>query len=106
MIDRMRWLAALLLIAGAVRADTIARSSYGCDRGIVEVGDLTAIVRTRCGEPTRAEHHDAQIARAGGYVTSSIDVWTYDRGPRKLVAILTFVDGTLRTIQLDGYGTP
>ena len=102
----MRWILCALLLATAARADTIARSSYGCDHGIVEVGDLTAMVRNRCGEPTRAEHHDAQIARDGGYVTSSIDVWTYDHGPRKLVAILTFVDGTLRTIQLDGYGTP
>ncbi len=97
---------ALLLVATVARADTIARSSYGCDRGIVELGDLTAIVRNRCGEPTRAEHHDVAIATDGGYVRSSLDVWTSDHGPRKFLVILSFVDGTLRTIQLDGYGTP
>jgi hypothetical protein len=97
---------ALLLGATAARADSIDRSSYGCERGIVQVGDLAAIVRNRCGEPTRADHHDTEIARDGVYVRSTIDVWTYDHGPRKLVVVLTFIDGALRRIELDGYGTP
>jgi hypothetical protein len=102
----MRALLALLLLAAAAHADTIARSSYGCDRGIVELGDLTAVVRDHCGEPTRAEHRDVSIAGRAGYARSTIDVWTYDHGPRKFVVILTFVDGMLRRIELDGYGTP
>ena len=33
-----------------------------------------------------------------------IDEWTYDFGPRRFIQILTFVDGTLETVEADGRG--
>jgi hypothetical protein len=83
-----------------------AQDSMRCPRGTIELGATTDDVRARCGEPTTSRHEELPVWLEGVVARTVIDTWTYDRGPNQLTRILTFVDGTLRTIELGDYGKP
>lgn len=93
-----------------------------CETGrVVSSGDTTADVLSKCGEPTLQEsrrecpkaRHDkshADKARAERHKSFreldcvTVDIWTYDFGPRRLVQRLIFRNQRLDAIQTQGYG--
>lgn len=88
-----------------------------CETGrVVSSGDTTADVLTRCGEPTQQESRRdcpkprASKSRAGRQRSFhetdcvTVDTWTYDFGPRRLVQALIFKNNRLEAIQTHGYG--
>lgn len=92
-------------------------SALSCSSRIVDVGDPASRVRTLCGEPTqisaRTESRTSHVAaggRRGRYgesvtVTTEVELWVYDRGPRRFVQEITIANGRVRSISARGYGT-
>jgi hypothetical protein len=86
-------------------------SALDCGARLVLPGDTAAYVRSVCGEPasivTRTESRtvfDASRGTAGvsgrsRTETVTIEVWTYDFGPSRLMQALTFESGVLRSIE-------
>jgi hypothetical protein len=107
-------LGALLLVAlGKVgTADTLRCSS---DQ-IVSSGDTTAAVLAKCGEPTqRTKSRECRKPHPGSPQAEgqqaflakdcvTVDVWTYNFGPYRLVHMLTFKNGLLTDMRTKGYG--
>jgi hypothetical protein len=83
--------------------------SLTCPRGIVSLGESTAQVHIKCGEPTiwdqrieDSSHRDDE----GRWFHSSItiDEWTYDFGSNRLIQTLIFKNGDLIKVTSGGYG--
>jgi hypothetical protein len=88
-----------------------------CGNRLVDRGDSAARVQRLCGEPTQVTRRLVERERAvhrrgpGGVVISErvtvtveVQEWVYDRGPRRLVRVLTFEDGELVALATGGYG--
>jgi hypothetical protein len=75
-----------------------AASSYGlrCGTALVSVGDSTAEVIAKCGEPEEAE------VVLG--VFDTIERWTYNFGSTKFIRYLRFVNDRLTAIRTGQYG--
>lgn len=65
---------ALGIAAGASSPGAIAADTYACGHRVVSVGDSTAALRSRCGEPDRI----VQLVNVYGAGTGQR--WEYDRG--------------------------
>ena len=103
----------LVALSNLGHADTMRCGDTG---PVVSSGDTTADVLTKCGAPTQREKRQecrephAGNPRASGqrpsHVTDciTVDMWTYNFGPRRLVHKLIFKSGRLTAIQTHGYG--
>jgi hypothetical protein len=65
--------------------------SMQCGDAMVFIGDPKLEVQTKCGEPSAREERG--------------DVWIYNFGPTEFVYYLTFTDGIVERIQVDGHGS-
>jgi len=101
---------AALLWAGAATAD-----SFRCGTKLMSDGDSTDKVEALCGPPTSIQRR--QILQSpvyynngrryyGSYGVSEITVetWTYNLGPSKLMRRLRFEDGLLVDVETLGHG--
>jgi hypothetical protein len=87
----------MMLMPGAgVRADDGMR----CGQWLITVGRHEYEVAIKCGPPTAADRYET--SRRGRSIT--VDLWTYDRGPRDFIRTLRFEDGVLRDVDVGGYG--
>ena len=90
-----------------------------CGDKLVMVGDSMAAVRAYCGRPAAIQHSvkvSATTDRVGGRRVSQsrtvgaavpVETWTYNRGPKKLLVTIRFVDGSVVAIKtLSEYGYP
>ena len=103
----------LVVLSTLSHADTMRCGETG---PIVSSGDTTAAVRTKCGEPTHREKRQecrespTGSPRAGGQGLFqgidciTVEMWTYNFGPRRLVQQLIFKSGRLTAIHTHGYG--
>lgn len=112
-ISKVSFLAALCLIPAVhARADTMR-----CGNKLVMVGDSMAAVRAYCGRPAVIQHSvkvSATTDRVGGREVSQshtvgaavpVETWTYNRGPKKLLVTIRFVDGSVVAVKtLSEYG--
>lgn len=98
-------------------------SSWRCGTDIVKVGDSSAQVLLKCGEPTYAEEAasiksgtfrseqfepDERFTLKEGTYTETkqkVEHWYYDRGSHDFIYVLTFIGGRLVNIKTAGYGT-
>jgi len=78
-------------------------------------GDSAYEVLQKCGEPAlrdgRALSRSVAVRVAPGVVEEevregSLEVWSYDFGPRSFVRFLVLLDGTLLRVETGGYGYP
>lgn len=106
-------LAALALLAtDHARADTMR-----CGNKLILVGDSMAAVRAYCGRPAAIQHSlmvNTTTERVGGREVSQshtagaavpVETWTYNRGPRKFLMTVRFVDGSVVSVKtLSQYG--
>ena len=108
---------ALLLIslsfAGPAQAENLR-----CGNKLVSPGQTRLEVRAKCGEPgdivqstlvRSAEYAGRDGLRRAFYsveesVVVSVEDWTYNLGPHRLMCRLRFVNGVLETVQTMGYG--
>ena len=81
----------------------------GCGDRIVSLGESQGVVYLKCGEPAwKATRDEDLIERISDErvrkSTVTIDEWTYNFGPDRLVRILTFTNGTITDVRTGGYG--
>jgi hypothetical protein len=112
-------LTSLLALSACLLVTALASpaSALSCNRRLVLEGDPASQVRALCGEPTqiarRTESRTRYVSargRGGGVgeaitVTTEIEVWTYDFGPRRFIEEITIENGVVRSIRAGGYGT-
>ena len=88
-----------------------------CGNKLIVVGDAMSAVRAYCGRPAQVQHSvevSATTNRVGDRGVSQshttgaavpVQTWTYNRGPRKLLMSVRFVDGrVVATATLHEYG--
>jgi hypothetical protein len=106
--------ALLLLFALSTLAGSAASADdgMGCEGGIVSVGDSRLDLLGKCGEPTHVESRQAQrtewvgdrIQGAARTVTITVETWTYDLGPGRLVQYARLEAGKVIDVRSGGYG--
>jgi uncharacterized protein DUF2845 len=114
-------LAGLALALGY--AGDAAADGMRCGDRLVNTGDSTYDVKSRCGPPqdatrrveTRTERRRVRVPCGRGEARCDrvqevstdvlIDEWTYDFGPQRFIHYLTFVDGRLYRVGTGSYGT-
>ena len=95
-----------LAFSGAVAAD-----SMRCGSKLMTDGDPQDKVAAYCGQPASIERHE--ILRGYGYHNNipihssyevSVELWTYNFGPNKLMYRLRFEDGLLVDVDTLSHG--
>lgn len=102
MMKRSLLISALLLsLASVAVAD-----NFRCPNGeIVSTGDNQSIVAMKCDPPTYKNSRTESVAGyKGATILVSVEEWTYNEGPHRLVHILTFRNGLLDSVQTAGFG--
>jgi hypothetical protein len=126
--SKQRFLQFVTLETGRVLS--VGRGSYGyaleppkkpprglglarCDQLAFHLGDSTFDVLSRCGEPALREEKqvtssaygpDGAGPAVGGSAGTTLEVWTYDLGPRSFIRHLELEGGPLVRIETGGYG--
>lgn len=97
-----------LLILGLVLglASVAAADNFRCPNGeIVSTGDRLSIVAMKCDPPTyKNTRTESEAGHRGATILVSVEEWTYNEGPNRLVHILTFKNGILDSVQTAGFG--
>jgi hypothetical protein len=86
-----------------------------CGTRLVVEGDLAIDVRAKCGEPTDITRKSVlkpaiiwlngrPVQVGNGLLDVSVEIWTYDLGPLKLMRQLRIEDGKVVQIDTLGYG--
>jgi hypothetical protein len=84
-----------------------------CGQLAFHLGDSTFDVLSRCGEPALREEKQVTSSASGpdgagpvvgGSAGATLEVWTYNLGPRSFIRHLEFDDGILVRIETGGYG--
>lgn len=91
----------LLSLASVAIAD-----NFRCPNGeIVSTGDRQSIVAMKCDPPSyKSTRTESEAGYKGATILVSIEEWTYNEGPNRLVHILTFRNGLLDSVQTAGFG--
>jgi hypothetical protein len=103
-------LLALFVALGAPAAR--AADGMSCQRGIVSVGDSRLDLLGKCGSPTftevrqdqRSEWVGDRVQGAARTITITVETWTYDRGPARLVQYAKIAEGRVVNVRTGGYG--
>jgi len=72
-----------------------ADAGIRCGSKLIEVGDFSAYVRERCGEPESRQVISGSI----GSDSPIVEQWVYDFGSRQPLRILTIVGGRVTRIE-------
>ncbi len=72
-----------------------AMAGIRCGTKLIDVGDFSAYVLERCGEPKSRQ----VISGATGADSPVVEQWVYDFGTSQPLRVLTFVGGRLTRIE-------
>lgn len=94
----------LLLLLGLV-CDAGA-DNFRCPNGaIVSTGDTMAQVYVECDPPSfKNVRTESEAGYRGATILITVEEWTYNEGPHRLMHMLTFRNGVLDRVQTLGYG--
>jgi hypothetical protein len=106
-------IAAAALLAGI--SMPVSAWAMRCGTRLVVEGDLAIDVRSKCGEPTDITRKSVlkpaiiwlngrPVQVGSGLLDVSVEIWTYDLGPLKLMRQLRIEDGKVVQIDTLGYG--
>jgi len=99
----MRHAGSLAMLIALLLFALQAEASMRCEHGIAKRGDRTFEVERLCGEPDLREPLELTVAGDGTVITS-VERWYYNHGPRRLVRMVDFRDGSVLRFQSGGYG--
>ena len=113
----MRPLTSSLLLAAVVFLPVRSEAAtLRCGNQLASDGASPSEVRSRCGEPTAkdsrqevvhertATRNEEGASRTERTVVKTIDEWTYDFGPHRLIQVAVFENGRLIDVRSGGYG--
>lgn len=89
-----KWPAACLLAASLYMPGAVF-AGIRCGSKLINVGDFSAYVLERCGEPTSRQIISGSI----GADSPVIEQWVYNFGRRQPLRVLTFSGGRLQRIE-------
>jgi len=94
---------ALLLVAFPA---TLLADAFRCPNGaLVNPGQSISEVALHCDAPTsKVTRTESQAGPNGTILVRTVEEWTYNEGPRRLVHVLVFRDGVLAEVETLGYG--
>jgi hypothetical protein len=98
----------LFLAVLMVPCPTIPAATLDCSGGIISEGDSRTDLLIKCGEPDAKESHQEELTeRLDGtkhksYIT--VEEWTYNFGPTRLMRIVTMKNGKVAFIRAGNYG--
>lgn len=90
--------------AGQPAAPHQADDGLQCGARLVNRGDTKPGVLSKCGRPTFQDQRTEVRLQGNTLVTVTIDVWTYNLGPRSFPRTLTFENGRLVEIWASSHG--
>jgi hypothetical protein len=102
---RLPILFGLGLVLGAAGAASAA-DTLRCGSALISVGMVASQVAAKCGEPQTKHVEDVpvRVRRANGTTAAGgvthVERWTYEREYGQFPALLTFEQGTLKSIEL------
>lgn len=101
----------MALSLAAAAAGPAAADSFRCGSKLLTDGDPTDKVAALCGEPTSVERREIlrpyYFRRGYPFHTTyevTVEYWTYNFGPNKLMRRLRFEDGLLVDVETLGHG--
>jgi hypothetical protein len=113
----MRALLATLVLSFLVSPVTGDAATLRCGTELASEGASKADVLLKCGEPlakeTRTEAVEDKVKQKGQDTTTTttertvyktIEEWTYNFGPRRLMQVVVFENGKLVEVRSGGYG--
>lgn len=99
---------------------TGSADSFRCGGKLINTGDRTIDVISKCGPPDwKDEHIEKRLERVyndpyhrdqdyrepvAAVVEVRVEEWYYNSGPHRFIRILRFENGTLVSIETGGYG--
>ncbi len=83
------------LLAASLSISGVAFAGIRCGSKLINVGDFSAYVLERCGEPLSRQIVSGSV----GADSPVIEQWVYDFGRRQPLRVLTFVGGRLQRIE-------
>jgi hypothetical protein len=105
--------AIVLLCLCSVNAPVLAEN-LRCGSDIVSKGDSALLLRQRCGAPTQIDRYENKSAvqrydrLSNSYITEQLadpyEIWTYNFGPRRLIARVKIGGGVVKSIVTGGRG--
>jgi hypothetical protein len=95
-MKKIMWFAAIILCISPTCSFADAVDSFRCNSKLVQIGDSKLHVANSCGDP---DGKDSNRGRWG-----DIDEWTYNRGPRDFIYVLTFKSNQLTAIDAGSRG--
>jgi len=102
---------AALLAAAPALADTLR-----CGSRLVTEGDSAASVRKKCGEPVNIETQSLvrgpyvwqdnryRYVAPGSEIEYKVELWTFNFGPKRLMARVRLEAGLVTEVKMLGYG--
>ena len=117
-LPRRALVAAAVLAAAMLAADAVAAQAMRCGTSLVTRGDTQLELLADCGEPDAIERLPALLVPGatifGGQVYASpyasplvpvsVELWTYNFGPRRLMRRVRLESGSVTEIVTLGYG--
>ncbi|RKH61159.1 DUF2845 domain-containing protein [Corallococcus aberystwythensis] len=117
----MRTLPFALVVACLALPSLVHASALRCDNKLVSEGASKADALAKCGEPvtkeTRTEYvtnkskvstgrtrEDREEASTEVTTSTTVEEWTYNFGPHRLMQVATFRDGRLVDVRSGSYG--
>lgn len=91
----------IVLVAGFVTVFPV--HAFRCGTALVQEGDRKYDVLEKCGEPDFRDSHAGAFLPGVGPIDIT-ETWYYNRGSSRLLRILTFHRGSLRSIETGGPG--
>lgn len=95
----------LALSAWALLASPAAAENFRCGQYIASPDMTVEELLRKCGKPTRKTSEIVDVYAhnaAGGRTrtgTSTIEKWTYDRGPQSFAMVVTIEDGAITSME-------
>src|SRR3569832_1220929 len=111
----MRTVAIIGMAIGLVVCCAVRAVVLRCGTRMIGTGDTRTMVREFCGEPADIATrtilqrpnfllHGRTLFLNDGYVEVPVEVWTYNLGPNRLMRRISFIDGSVDSIETLGYG--
>lgn len=96
----------LLALCVLVTGTPASADTFRCPNGaLVSTGDNISVVAMKCDAPSfKSNRMESEAGHRGATILVSVEEWTYNEGPHRLIHILTFRNGILTQVQTGGYG--
>lgn len=106
----------LLLAVAALPVQSALADTLRCGSRLVAEGDSAASLRQKCGEPVNIEKQDLvrgpyvwqdnryRYVAPGSPIEYRVELWTFNFGPKRLMARVRLEAGIVTEVKMLGYG--